>query len=120
MSIFQTAHLSSSIVKGVPVAVLTVEKISEYEAHAIELDLKTLGAAHRWRVAVDFQQVKLLASVGIGLLIQLNKLAAANKGKFVYFGMDANLLKLIQMTKLDRGMTIVKDREAAVKTLLGS
>jgi len=117
----QSAHVSSSIVNGVPVAVLTTEKVGEYECHAIEVDLLKLGAECRCRFAVDFSQVKLLSSVGIGLLIKLNKVAAQAKpgGKVVFFAMDPQIFKLLQMTRLDKGLTIVKDRDAAVKMLQG-
>lgn len=115
----QSAHVTSSVVNGVPVAVLTTEKVGDYECHAIELDLTKLGGECRWRLAVDFGQVKLLSSVGIGLLLKLNKLAAQNKppGKVIYFNMDPQIFKLLQMTRLDKGLAIVKDRDAAVKAL---
>lgn len=115
----QSAHVSSSVVNGVPVAILTTEKVGDYETHTIELDLSKLGNECRWRFAVDFSQVRLLSSVGIGLLLKLNKLASQHKpaGKIVYFSMDPNIFKLLQMTRLDKGLAIVKDREAAVKAL---
>lgn len=115
----QSAHVTSSLVGGVPVAVLTTEKVGDYECHAIEVDLTKLGSEHRWRIAVDFTQVKLLSSVGIGLLLKLNKFASQHKppGKVVHFAMDPQIFKLLQMTRLDKGLAIVKDREAAVKAL---
>lgn len=115
----QSAHITSSIVNGVPIVVLTTEKIGDYECHAIEVDLTKLGGECRWRFAVDFGQVKLLSSVGIGLLLKLNKLASLNKpqGKIVYYNMDPQIFKLLQMTRLDKGLAIVKDRDAAVKAL---
>lgn len=114
-----SSHVSSSLVNGVPVAVLTTEKVGEYECHAIEVDLTKLGAEHRQRYAVDFSQVKLLSSVGIGLLLKLNKLAAQHKppGKVVFYSMDPQIFKLLQMTRLDKGLAIAKDRDAAVKVL---
>jgi anti-anti-sigma regulatory factor len=121
----RTTHVRAALIEGVPVAALTTEKIGEYEAHAIEVDLSGLGAAHRWRMAVDFSQVRLLASVGIGLLIKIQKLAGANpaesggKGRVVYFGMDANVRSLLAITRLDKGMTIVEDQGAAVALLKG-
>ncbi|MDP1661820.1 MAG: hypothetical protein Q8L55_07875 [Phycisphaerales bacterium] len=114
-----SAHVTSSIVNGVPVAVLTTEKVGDYETHAIEVDLCKLATECRHRFAVDFSQVRLLSSVGIGLLLKLNKLAAQHKpaGKIVYFSMDPQIFKLLQMTRLDKGLAIVKDRDAAVKAL---
>jgi anti-anti-sigma factor len=114
-----SAHVTSSIVNGVPIAILTTEKVGDYETHAIEVDLTKLGSEYRFRFAVDFTQVKLLSSVGIGLLLKLNKLAAQNKpaGKIVYYSMDPQIFKLLQMTRLDKGLAIVKDRDAAVKAL---
>lgn len=113
----KTTHVQAGLVNGVPVALLTTEKVGEYEAHAIEVDLLGLGEANRQRYAVDFSQVRLLSSVGIGLLIKLTKAANAGKGKAVFFGMDKNLLGLLAMTKLDRGMALAKSQDDAVKLL---
>ncbi|MBY0307372.1 MAG: hypothetical protein K2Q09_01390 [Phycisphaerales bacterium] len=115
----QSAHVTSTIVSGAPVAVLTTEKVGDYECHAIEVDLTRLGNDHRQRYAVDFSQVRLLSSVGIGLLLKLNKLAAQHKpsGKVVFFSFDPQILKLIHMTRLDKGLTIAKDLDAALKLL---
>jgi anti-anti-sigma factor len=115
----QSAHVSSSLVNGVPIAVLTTEKVGDYECHAIELDLTKLANEHRQRYAVDFTQVRLLSSVGIGLLLKLNKMAAQHKpaGKVVFFSIDPQIFKLLQMTRLDKGLAIQKDRDAAVKFL---
>jgi len=114
-----SAHITSSIVNGVPVAVLTTEKVGDYETHAIEVDLGRLAAECRHRFAVDLSQVRLLSSVGIGLLLKLNKLAATHKppGKVVFFAIDPQIFKLLQMTRLDKGLAILPDREAAVKAL---
>lgn len=115
----QSVHVTSSIVQGVPIALLTTEKVGDYETHALEVDLSKLAAEYRCRYAVDFSQVKLLSSVGIGLLLKLNKMAATHKpaGKVVFFSMDPQIFKLLQMTRLDKGLNIAKDKEAAVKAL---
>lgn len=113
----QSAHISSSIVNGVPVAVLTTEKVGDYESHTIEVDLLKLASECRHRYAVDFSQVKLLSSVGIGLMLKLNKLALTNKGKIIFFAIDPQIFKLLQMTRLDKGLSIAADRDSAVKAL---
>lgn len=113
----KTAHVSASLVNGVPVALLTTEKVGEYECNAIEIDLTGLAEANRCRYAVDFSQVRMLSSVGIGLLIKLTKQASAGKGKVVFFGMDANVRSLLSLTKLDKMMAIAKSQDEAVKML---
>lgn len=113
----QSAHVKSELVGGVPVALLTTEKIGEYETGAIETDLAKLAAECRHRFAIDFSQVRLLSSVGIGLLIKLQKLAKAGGGRIVYCCIDPSIIKLLAMTRLDKGMPIYPDRAAAVKAL---
>lgn len=110
-----TVHVKAEIISGVPVALLTTEKVGEYECTAIEHDLLKIAESCRYRYVVDFTQVKLLSSVGIGLLIKLQKTTAAGKGKLVLCGLDPNILKLLQMTRLDKGLTIVATRDAAIK-----
>ncbi len=116
-AMLQTTHVKADLVGGVPVALLTTEKVGEYEAHAIEVDLLGLGQSHRHRYAVDFSQVRILSSVGIGLLIKLTKAATVGKGKVVFFGMDKNLLDLLAITRLDKGMSLSKSQADAVKVL---
>jgi anti-anti-sigma factor len=113
----KTTYVDAKLDNGVPVCLLTTEKVGDYECTQIETDLSTIGSAHRWRLVIDFAQVKLLSSVGIGLLLKLNKLATAGKGKVIFCNFDPNIFKLLQMTKLDKGLPIAKDKASAVKTL---
>ncbi len=99
----------------VAVARIKCEKIGEYEAPILQKELTDVASKYRWHIVVNFQDVQLLASVGLGLLITLHKLAKANKGKFVLFGLNDNLRGLLKMTKLDSGLSIAQDEASAVK-----
>ena len=60
----------------------------------------------------------LIASAGLGALITLNKNIKAKGGKVVFFNMSNDLMQVFKLTRLNTLLTIVKDRDAAVKAAL--
>lgn len=112
-----STFVSTEIVNGHLVARLKCEKVAERESAIISGELGGEAAKHAWRVALDMGEVTLLASVGLGSLVTLNKNCKANGGRLVVFGLTGDLADVLKITRLDRVITIVKDREAAVKAL---
>ena len=112
-----STFVSTEIVNGHLVAHLKCEKVAERESSIISGELGTLAAKHAWKVALDMTEVMLLASVGLGALVSLNKNCKANAGKLVVFGLGNELFEVLKITRLDRVITITKDRDAALKAL---
>lgn len=112
--------LESQLVKavaenGVLVVHLKCEKIAEYEATIIQNEITPLAKGLRWKIALGFGQVGLIASVGLGMLVAINRLAKASKGKVAIFEMNESIRNVMKLTRLDSGFTIVADQAAAVK-----
>ncbi|CAN5824190.1 hypothetical protein BH11PLA1_BH11PLA1_00580 [soil metagenome] len=109
-----THHVEGALVGGVGgvlVARLKCEKLGEYESSVVQTDLTAAAKESGWRVAVDFAQVELISSVGLGLIVSLNKAAKTNRGRFVLFNLNANLTNLFKITRLDSGL-LIKQTEA--------
>ena len=112
-----STFVSTEIVSDRLIAHLKCEKIAERESAIISGELGSQAGKHAWKIALDMTEVMLLASVWLGALVTLNKNCKANSGKMVVFGLAAELFEVLKITRLDRVITIVKDRDAAIKAL---
>lgn len=111
---FDSQHIKAEADKGVLVVTVKTEKIAEYEATIIQSEIGNLAKGLGWKVAIDFTQVQMVASVGLGMLVSLNRTAKTNKGKLVLFKMSEPIRQVLKVTRLDTGLAIVADRPAAV------
>lgn len=113
-----SSHLSALADHGVLVAVIKSEKISEYESTVIQGDLAAAAKGMGFRVALDLAAVQMVSSVGLGMLISLNRQCKTGKGRLALFNMSPAVRQVFKISKLDSGLTIVADREAAIKAAL--
>ena len=114
---FDSNHINAEMKDGVAVVAIKCEKVGEYETPIIQTEIAGFLGKQAWKLALNFKDVRLLASVGLGLLVTLHKQCKANKGKLAIFGLDDNLRGLLKMTKLDSGLCICGDEAAAAKAV---
>ncbi|MBY0113685.1 MAG: STAS domain-containing protein [Phycisphaerales bacterium] len=114
----QSSFVTHNLVGNVVVAQLEREKITEHECQVILTELTNAAAKCQHHLAVDLSKVTLIASAGLGALITLNKTIKAKGGKVVFFAMSEELLQVFKLTRLNTLLTIVKDKDAAVKAAL--
>ena len=112
-----TTHVKTEAASGVLIARIKCEKLSEYESLIVQNEISGLAPGFNWKVAIDFDQVTIISSVGLGMLVSLNSLAKAAKGRIALFGMNDSIRSVFKLTRLDSGFTIVVDHSAAVKAL---
>lgn len=89
-------------------------KVTEREAGVIENEIADAAPPADWKVAVDLSDVTLLASAGLGALLTLNKKCRDAKGRLVVFGLSDDILGMMKIARLDRVLTILPDRDAAL------
>jgi len=114
----QSSFVTNNLVGNVMVARLEREKITEHECQVILAELTNAAAQCHNHLAVDLSMVNLIASAGLGALITLNKTIKGKGGKVVFFNMSDELMQVFKLTRLNTLLSIVKDREAAVKAAL--
>lgn len=96
---------------------LKCEKLAERESNVMNTEIAGHAQESSWKVALDLEEVMLVASVGLGALVTLNKNCKANNGKLVVFNMAEEILESLKLSRLDRIITIVADQAAALKAL---
>lgn len=112
-----STHLKARLADGVLVASLTCEKLGEYESGIIQADIVAAAPASGWKLAIDFKDVQMVASAGLGLIVSLNKLAKSNKGGLVLYNLNSFLAQLLRTTRLNGGLSIKSDEASAIKSL---
>ena len=114
-----------------PLLVQPVEKFTVVEFRTASLMdpplLERLGAAiytlvddedHRL-IILDFEQVQFLSSQAIGILLTLKKkLDKLPHSLLVLCGVGPTLMQLIQITRLDRVLTIKPTQREALKVMI--
>jgi anti-anti-sigma factor len=100
------------------IAHVTSEKVGARESQIIEQELRAAAgssAGKKWRIVLDMKDVTMLASMGLGMLVSMHKLCAAEGGKLVVCGLKDDILQLMKITHLERILKIAPDRETAIK-----
>lgn len=103
--------------EGITFATITTPSLTE--GLAIEIlskELYKLVDEYDYRnLVVDFRHVNFLSSRMISTLTMLHKKECAVKGKVIMCNMKPELLKVFQITKLDKLLNFAPDEKAAVK-----
>ncbi len=94
------------------------EKIGAREAQILEKEIEGLAPARGWRIVLDMNEVTMVASMGLGLLVSLHKKAKGSGGALVICCMKPELLQLVQLTHLHKVLKIVPDNNAALKAVM--
>lgn len=113
----ESSHLSAEFSEGVLVAIVKVERLGEYEAGVVERELVALMQQPGCKLALDMASVQMIASVGLGLLVSLNRFVKGKKGKMALFNLNDNIRSVLKMTRLDSGLTICPGHAGAIKAL---
>lgn len=112
-----STFIKTEMDSGVVVARLLCEKVAERESQVLQAELSAAATPHKWKLALDCAEVMLLASVGLGMLVTLNKNAKAGGGKLAVFNLSKELMEVLKLTRLERVLLIAKDRAAAIKAV---
>lgn len=111
------AIVSLSPQKSYLLAKVVSEKVGAREAEVIEADVKTAASACKWKILVNLSDVTMLASMGLGMLVNLHKQCAANGGKLIVCSVRPDIMEVLRITHLQRVLKIVDTPEAGAKAL---
>jgi anti-sigma B factor antagonist len=101
------------------ITTLTDEKILEQaDIQALEDSVMPLiDSSERIKLVMDFSNVKFLTSAVLGLLIRISKRVYEADGRLRLCGIDAKILEIFKITRLDRVFDIYEDRRHALQGL---
>ncbi len=101
----------------VAAARITTNSVGQREAGIIESSLKDVANGVKGRLVVDMSDVKVLGSMGLGMLVTLTKHCRAAGGRLAIYGIDPSLLELLKLTRLDSFLAIAKDEASAIRAI---
>src|SRR6266542_1604580 len=79
---------------------------------------KIVDEQDRRQLVLDFEKVQYLSSQAIGIVLTINKkLAALKNSRLILCGVGPRLMQLIQITRLDKVLTIKPSQKEAVNAL---
>ncbi|MBI3270823.1 MAG: STAS domain-containing protein [Planctomycetes bacterium] len=80
--------------------------------------MKLVDAPYKVKLVLDFARVEYLSSAVLGKLIALHKKIVAEKGQFRLCAIKPSILEVFKITKLDKVMSILPNRAAAVSAMM--
>jgi anti-anti-sigma factor len=102
---------------GIVLATVNCELVGARESPIIEAEVRAKGPSRGWKIVMDLKGVTLLASMGLGMLVNLNRACANEGGRLVVCNVSPDIMGVMKVTHLDRIIKIVPDIEAAKKLL---
>lgn len=85
------------------------------DTNAARFKTKLMGILGEGKsVLIDFSNMNLISSSGMGALVAISALANEKKVKFGFYGLSTNLMNLFKVTKLYMIFKIFKDQDEAM------
>lgn len=113
---FVNVTVHDDIVTAVPVGPSIGEREASVINQHIAASMTPLGKSLK-ALVLDMRKVNYMASVGIGMCVDLHNRAKAAGAPAIVVGMNENLMQLFKMLKLTRLFAIVDDEAALEKEL---
>lgn len=113
----EATFVETRTVGKVALAKITSNSVGQREAGIIEGSLKQVADGVKGRLAVDMTDVKVLGSMGLGMLVTLTKHCRGAGGRLALYGIEPGLMELIKLTRLDSFLAIARDEAAAIKAI---
>ena len=86
--------------------------------NAIESKFNEMTAAPRRAIIVDMKDVPYMSSIGIRSLLIHAKSVTGRGGKYVLTGLQDDVLNVLQVSGIDKLITICEDLETARQSVL--
>ena len=100
------------------VTVLRVEgSLDAMTANELKAEVIAIADAKTARVVVDLEQLTLIDSSGVGVLISLFKRVRAHGGAVAFAGMQAQPKEIFRLLRLDRSLDVFPTVNDAVQKL---
>ena len=94
-----------------------VEKLDASNASLLKDELTNLNKKGVNTIIINLTNTKYCDSSGLSAILVANRICKDTNGKFVLVGLQANVLKLISISQLDKVLTITSSITEAVEVL---
>ncbi len=94
-----------------------VEKLDASNASELKSEIVLLNKKGVNKIALDLSKTKYCDSSGLSAILIGNRLCKDSSGVFTIFGLQPNVKKLIQISQLDKVLSITSDLESTNKVL---
>lgn len=116
--VFSSVHIEAERVGPVLCVLIKDEHITEREAGILYDETDAQIDDRCTAIVLDFSQVMMLASAGIGTLVRLHKRIGERKGTLAVCAMSEELAELFKLTRMDKLITVKPDRASALAGLM--
>lgn len=98
---------------------LTSQVLDELNVQQLGQELNDLvDKDYMIKMVINFSKIKFLSSAVLGKLISLNKKVAAQKGRLAFCNINADIMQVFKITRLDKLIPIYDDEDDAVKGVM--
>ena len=95
---------------------LTSQVLDEMNVQQLGQELNDLvDKEGKTKIVINFSKIKFLSSAVLGKLIALNKKMTAQKGRLAFCTINADIMQVFKITRLDKLIDIYDDEDNAVK-----
>lgn len=103
--------------KNEAVVKTNVDKLDASNASELKSELILLNKNGVNNIVIDLSATKYCDSSGLSAILTANRLCKDSNGRFVMFGLQDNVSKLIQIAQLDKVLSITSNRNEALEVL---
>ena len=97
--------------KSTVVITTNVEKLNAGNSPELKAELLILSKKSINNIVIDMTNTKYCDSSGLSAILIANRMCKDTNGKFILCGLQSNVYKMIQISQLDKVLTIVETEE---------
>ena len=109
---FSTEYIGKSVL-----VISNVEKLDSINAPELKTVFTYINKTGSNKIVFNLEKTKYCDSSGLSAILVANRLCKDTSGSFVLFGLQASVLKMIEIAQLDRVLIICSTKEEALSSL---
>ena len=109
---FSTEYIGKSVL-----VISNVEKLDSIHAPELKTVFTYINKTGSNKIVFNLEKTKYCDSSGLSAILVANRLCKDSSGYFVLFGLQASVLKMIEIAQLDKVLIICSTKEEALSSL---
>lgn len=103
--------------KNTAIIKVNIEKLNASNAPKLKAELVVLSKNNINNIVIDLTKTKYCDSSGLSAILVANRLCKDTNGKFVLCGLQPNVKKLIEISQLDKVLSIFNNEKEAMESI---